>query len=467
MATSVSAETPTAATETPFVAAAEALPVAVQAAWSFHGFHGSFAVFAHSDAPSSEHENDRDVTLVVDTSNMRNTRFFGRPVLEPEPFDERPYALHGSPLGVSTVNARSAQQRYLLLEHAGSFVVADMISSSLVTRFDAAALSAELAPDGRALVVRTTDALHVLEIGSSRRASMPLGRVLASGFEWSVRGARFYADEATGWQFFDRARWTAWAPPQGAKLMQVADDGSMLFLHGTSLEWWSVGDDEPRASVHAPAFAASRPDEDYFESVVNDRTLAYSVAVSRGAQQSPGFDFHVTSWDESDEVVFRGVGECGLAPERIVSIDEREIKTDVSCSLGCPSEEYAPEYAFYDRRTGVLLRRSAGEIEPSYNEVQASFSAAFDQDMQRLQLALEDLVAVPHTTRRYLIARGGELAIVVGPSGKTERSLADSSGLSARAAVFSADGAWLSLPKGHGFTVWNLRSGAVAFNVGQ
>lgn len=446
---------------------ADATPTA-GALWSFHGFHGTWAVFAQSAAPGRLAYEEAS-TVVVNVKTLESARFAGRPVIEPEPADERPYAMQGSPPGISMVNARTGQHgRYLLLERTGRIEVADLVRSAVVNVFEGVATAAEIGADGHALVVHAADGLHVLGIGDARHAMIPTQRPVTSELDWNERGATFYAEEARGFQFFDYRAFRAWSLPTGARVLHQDDDGSMLVLHGQSLELWNLGDSEPRARVAAPALAATHPEEDaFFESMVTDRTLAYSVAVDRGPNQAPTFDFHVTAWDDTDEVVLRGVGECGQTPERLVSVGDEEIKTDVSCSLGCPSEPYAPEYAYYDRRTGALLRREAGKTSPSYNESQAPLSQAFDDDRERLHVAVEDLVILPGKARRYLVARDGALAVVAGKTARTERRLEASANFSVRPAVFSADGAWLSLPRPHGFSVWNVRTGAVAFTVGE
>lgn len=446
-------------TQTP---SAEPAPVEPTPSWSFHGFHGAFAVFSQGTP------NGTTTTRTVALKTLETSQFEGRPVFEDESFDERPYAMQESPSGVAKQLARTAAKgRYLLLERKGAVEVADLTRKSIVARYDGDAQEARFDDVGQTLVVRSAGELHLLAWNGAKRADIALGGAITSELEWSARGARFYAGEETGWQFFDRGSFSEWSAAKGATVLRAGKDGSVLMLRGSSLETWMVGERAPRGTIRAEALAASHPDEDFFESEEREDLIVYGTAIDQKVkgQMHRVFDFHVASWSGGEELVFRGIGDCGQSPERIVSIDDDTIVTDVSCSLGCPSEAYTPEHAVYDRKTGTLLRQESGETEPAYTSVQGDASLRFEEDLEKLGLAAAQVLPLPGASRRYLLAREGALVVVRG--GKVRARLENSAEIAVTDAVLSHDGGLVALKAGAGFRVWNTSSGAEVFSIGE
>ncbi len=164
-------------------------------------------------------------------------------------------------------------------------------------------------------------------------------------------------------------------------------------------------------------------------------------------------------------------GDCPIDHEHIVSIDDREVRTDAECSPGCPSLTSQADYLAYDLATGALLRRWAGPLGASYNEMFADRVADAERIAARLGIRGEPSAypMLHHPNEAIVLYReddglGARLRLARA-TGEPIETLASSSGFEETSVRFTADGALLVAAGDAGAAVWDGSKGTLLFSV--
>lgn len=449
--TSVGDETRTAAA----AAAAAATPVDSPPA-ELLGFPGKgrFVVFGKGD-----------VTRIWDASGRTRIELEGRPLTTLGGDAYSVWFESGANANVLPTAVTNADGSRMLVRVRDAIAAVDLADGGkTLAKVGGQPLGASIAPDGKAFVAWTADAVHLarLDDGTVMTIAVPpdADRDLAVG--WTARAVVWRAADTV--HLIDRLTWRDehLTETPGTRLeTRLSTEGNLVLASETRGATASVRVFRMGEPVRTPALASGK-----LEDVVFDEAAAQVVWTERTGRDADGTAIHALDLDSGIHVRFPAASRCFLATERLVSLSQGLLHTDAACSPGCPSIRWESDFVTYDVATGAVKGRERIADARAHTEDVHDAAETMTAASARLGIPSTAMIVMAGGTEQPPLVLFGDdgavtLASVTDPLVKT--SLANSAGFVAETLRGSQDGSIVAGASSEGLAVWDARTGSRIF----